>query len=84
MIYALEHRSDEERRAIETVVTDGNYEQVPFMRIVKILERHGSIARAYERAYTFTEKARAIIVYFPDSPAQRALGAIVDLVTARN
>ena len=84
VIYALEHCSDEDRRAIETVVADGNYEQVPFMRIVKILERHGSIARAYERAFTFTDKARAVITSFPDSPAQRALGAIVDLVTARS
>src|SRR5271163_5138316 len=40
MIYALESASAEERQAVETVIVDGNYEQVPFMRIVQILERH--------------------------------------------
>ncbi len=84
IIYALENASPEERQAVETVVNDGNYEQVPFMRIAKILEKHGAIARAYERAYTFTEKARSIILGFPESPAQRGLCAIVSLVTARN
>ena len=40
MIYALESASSEEREAVETVIADGNYDQVPFMRIVQILERH--------------------------------------------
>jgi geranylgeranyl pyrophosphate synthase len=65
-------------------LADGSYEQVPFMRVLQILEHHGAIQRAYERAHTFTEKARSVIATFPDSPAQRALSAVVDLVTERN
>jgi len=84
MIYALETASAEERRAIETVIADGTYEEVPFMRILQILEHHKAISRAYERAHTFTEKARTVIASFPESPAQRALQAIVDLVTERH
>jgi octaprenyl-diphosphate synthase len=84
MIYALEAATLEERSAVEAVMTDGSYEQIPFMRIQQILKHHGSVARAYERAHTFTEKARSIIATFPESPAQRALGAIVELVTERN
>ena len=84
MIYALETASTEERSAVEVVLADGNYEQVPFMRVLQILERHGAIGRAYDRAHTFTEKARSIIATFPDSPSQRALSAIVDLITERN
>lgn len=84
MIYALESASPEERRAVEAVMTDGSYEQVPFMRILQILERHRAVSRAYERARTFTDRARATVIEFPDSPAQRALGAIVDLVTERS
>lgn len=84
MIYALEKTSAEERQTIETVINDAAYEQVPFMRIVQILERHQAISRAYERAHTFTERSRAIIATFPESPAQRALQAVVDLVTERN
>ena len=84
LIYALQTATDEERRAVETVIADTNYEQVPFMRVLKILEHHGSVKRAYARAHAFTEKSRAIIATFPESPAQRALHAIVELVTERN
>jgi len=84
MIYALETASAHERQAIESVVASGNYEQVPLMHIVQILERQHAISRAYERAHTFTQKSRAIIMEFPESPAQRALHSILDLVTGRD
>ena len=84
MIYALQTASAEERSAVETVIADGTYEEVPFMRILQILEHHKAIFKAYERAHAFTEKARTVIAGFPDSPAQRALQAIVDLVTERH
>jgi octaprenyl-diphosphate synthase len=84
MIYALENASHDERQSIEAVVTDGNYDQVPFMQIRRILEHHGAVARAYERANAFTEKSRALIGEFPESPAQRALCSVVDLVTERS
>jgi octaprenyl-diphosphate synthase len=83
MIYALETASPEERHAVKTVITDGSYRDVPFARILEILERHGAVSRAYDRAYAFTEKSRALLAAFPDSPAQRALQAIVELVTER-
>jgi octaprenyl-diphosphate synthase len=84
MIYALETASANERQVIEGVVAAGSYEQVPLMQIVQILERHNAISRAYERAHTFTRKSRAIITAFPESPAQRALRSILDLVTGRD
>ncbi len=84
MIYALERASAEERRAVETVLTECSYEQVPFMHVLQILERHGAVTRAYERAHSFTEKARQHLAAFPDSPAQRALNSIIDLVTERS
>jgi octaprenyl-diphosphate synthase len=84
MIYALESASAEERKLIEAVIHDGSYEHVPFMRVLQILETHGAVARAYDRARTFTEKSRAIIGSLPESPAQRALQGIVELVTERS
>jgi octaprenyl-diphosphate synthase len=84
LIYALETADAEERKLVETVLTDGNYDQVPFSKIVHILNRHRGIERAQERAESFTEKARAIIAEFPESPYQRALAAVTDLVTARD
>ncbi|HMF75752.1 MAG TPA: polyprenyl synthetase family protein [Bryobacteraceae bacterium] len=84
MIYALEAAGPDERKAVETVISDGNYDNVPFMHILHILKRHQSIPRAYERAHAFTEKSRVLISSFPESPAQRALLAVVGLVTERN
>jgi octaprenyl-diphosphate synthase len=83
MIYALEGCSEAERRMVETVMTDGSYEQVPFMQIVQILDRQSSIKRAYDRARHFTDRSRSILSTFPDGPAQRALNSILDLVTER-
>ncbi len=83
MIYALENATPEDRHVIETVINDGNYEQVPFMRVLQILEHHKTISRAYDRAHAFTRKARELIRSFPESPAQRALQAVVELVTER-
>ena len=84
LIYALEAADPEERKLVETVLTDGNYDQVPFSKILKVLHRHRGIERAQERAQAFTEKAREIISEFPDSPYQRALWAVTDLVTDRD
>jgi octaprenyl-diphosphate synthase len=84
LIYALETADAEERKLVETVLADGNYDQVPFSKIIHILHRHRGIERAQERAQAFTEKARCIIATFPASPYQRALNAVTDMVTARD
>ncbi len=83
VIYALETASPEERRAVETVMNDGNYNQAPFLSILQILHSHRGIERARERAQAFTDKARAIISEFPDSRYQRALMAVTELMTDR-
>ncbi len=57
LIYALESAEPEERRLVETVLADGNYDQVPFGKILHILHRYHGIERAQERALAFTEKA---------------------------
>jgi octaprenyl-diphosphate synthase len=84
LIYALETADAEERKLVETVLADGNYDQVPFSKILQVLNRHRGVERAQERAESFTEKARSIIAEFPESPYQRALAAVTDLVTARD
>jgi octaprenyl-diphosphate synthase len=84
LIYALESADPEERKLIETVLADGNYDQVPFGKVLQILNRHKGIERAQVRAHQFTEKAREIIAEFPASPYQRALAAVTGLVTERD
>jgi octaprenyl-diphosphate synthase len=84
LIYALESAEPEERRLVETVLADGNYDQVPFGKILQILHRHSGVERARERAQSFTEKARGIILEFPDSLYRRSLLSVTDLVTDRD
>jgi octaprenyl-diphosphate synthase len=84
MIYALENASEEERQLVQTVMNEGSYEQVPFMRIVQILDRHGAVLRAYDRARHFTERSRTLLLTFPSSEAKSALHSILDLVTERS
>jgi octaprenyl-diphosphate synthase len=84
LIYALEQATAEEKMLVETVLKNGNYETVPFRRILEVVNRYEGIKRARERAQSFTEKARSIMSQFPESRYQRALLAITDLMADRD
>jgi octaprenyl-diphosphate synthase len=83
LIYALEACVNGDRAAVESVLHDRSYDKVPFADVLGLIERHRGIERARERACDFAEKARSIIADFPESPWQRALVAVTDLVTDR-
>jgi len=83
LLYALTEASPEERQLVEAVLADGGYDNVPFSRILRIIDDHDGVARARERAGSFIQKARAIITEFPDSPYRRALAAVAELITER-
>jgi octaprenyl-diphosphate synthase len=84
LIYALEDADPEDQQLVENVLKDGNYDRVPFKQILRVIERHRGFERVRERAQAFTDKARAIVTEFPESPYQRALSALTDLVTDRD
>jgi octaprenyl-diphosphate synthase len=84
LIYALESADPEERKLVETVLADGSYDQVPFGKVLHLINRYRGIERAQERARGFTQAARAIIGEFPPSEYQRALFAVTDLITDRD
>jgi octaprenyl-diphosphate synthase len=84
LIYALEDATAEERSMVEAVLKDENYDSVPFSRILSMIERNRGFDRVRERAQAFTDKARSIVTEFPESPYQRALTALTDLVTERD
>jgi octaprenyl-diphosphate synthase len=84
LVYALEQASSEERRRVEIILRERNYDRVPFPQILAMVERYQGIVRVKERAQAFTEKARGIIGEFPDSPYQRALYSVTELVTERD
>jgi octaprenyl-diphosphate synthase len=84
LVYALERATPDERALVETILHDRSYENVPFKRILALLEKYQGIERVKERAQAFTEKARQTISEFPESPYQRALLAVTDLITERD
>lgn len=84
LVYALECATPSERQLVETILEQRSYDDVPFSRILALLERYRGIERVKERAQAFTEKARALISEFPESKYQRALMAVTELVTERD
>ena len=84
LVYALERATPAERELVATILRDRNYDAVPFQRILALLKQYQGIERVRDRAQAFTEKARAIIATFPESPYQRALLAVTELVTERD
>jgi octaprenyl-diphosphate synthase len=84
LIYALERATPAEREGIETILRENSYERVPFRSVKQMIEKYGGFERAKNRANAFTEKARQIIGSFPESPYQRALYSVTELVTERD
>jgi octaprenyl-diphosphate synthase len=84
LIHALSRANAEERKLVETVLADGNYEQVPFLKILHFIRKYNGIEQAMDKAQVFTDKARALMSQFPESSYQRALLAVTGLVTERD
>ncbi|HTA45859.1 MAG TPA: polyprenyl synthetase family protein [Bryobacteraceae bacterium] len=84
LVYALETASAAEKRLVETVLRDRSYDAAPFAEIFSMIERHGGIQRTRERAQHFTDRARQLVAEFPESPYQRALCTLTDLITERD
>ncbi|MEZ5400307.1 MAG: polyprenyl synthetase family protein [Bryobacteraceae bacterium] len=84
LIYALAQATPGERDLINAVLADRHYERVPFSRILDIIHRYRGIEQARARAHAFTDKARALIGAFPESPYQRALHTVTELIIERD
>jgi octaprenyl-diphosphate synthase len=84
LIYALEGEDREGRAMVDTVLRTRSYDEVSVQRIRAFIERQDGVERARKRAESFAEKARTILQEFPESPYQRALAAVTDLVTDRD
>jgi octaprenyl-diphosphate synthase len=84
LVYALECASPHERKLVETILKQRSYNEVPFSRILELLEKYRGIERVREKAQAFTDRARQIIGEFPESPYQRALLTVTELVTERD
>jgi geranylgeranyl pyrophosphate synthase len=52
--------------------------------LAALIEKYNGFGRIQDRAQAFTDKARQLIGEFPESPYQRALYAVTELVTDRD
>jgi octaprenyl-diphosphate synthase len=84
LVYALENATPAERHQVEMVLDDRTYDSTSFADIYAMVEGRGGIQRTRERAQQFTDRARQLVAEFPDSPYQRALCMLTDLVTERD
>jgi octaprenyl-diphosphate synthase len=83
VLHALERCSAEERRTIESVLSNGGFNGITPRDIVAILNRHGSIDAAYARAVEFSNNAREAICTFPNSEIKRVLLWVPEFVVER-
>lgn len=84
LVYALEQASEGERNLVADVLRDRSYDTVSFENVLALVDRYDGIERTRTRALQFTDRARQIVAEFPDSPWQRALYTLTDLVTECN
>jgi len=83
VIHALENGSAVEREAIQTVLSDRNFDLVAHAEIMGILHRHGSVDYAMNTAFQYADTARASLGGLEDSEYKRALLWVPDFVVAR-
>jgi octaprenyl-diphosphate synthase len=83
VIHALENGTEIEREAIQTVLTDRNFEAVTHAEILDILQRNGSVEYAMNTAFQYAETARTALNVLADSEFKRALLWVPDFVVAR-
>src|SRR5579872_1119312 len=57
LIYALEQATGDERRMVENILRRRDYDEVPFARVLLLIDRYHGIERVRERAQAFTDKA---------------------------
>jgi octaprenyl-diphosphate synthase len=83
VIHALERCTPAERKSIEKILSDRAFDGVTHEEILEILNRHGSIEAAHEKAAEYAERAAKAICTFADSEFKRALLWAPEFVVAR-
>jgi octaprenyl-diphosphate synthase len=83
VIHALQRCTPTERKLIETVVQDRVFQENTHSQVLAILNRHGSLDAAYEKAMQYADLARNAICSFPDTEIKRALLWAPEFVVAR-
>jgi octaprenyl-diphosphate synthase len=82
LIFLLE-KEPSMRRAVQTVMREGDYKEVQRATLLRAVERAGALAGARERAYGYAEAARNALDTLPRSEHGDALRAIPTYIIER-
>jgi octaprenyl-diphosphate synthase len=83
LIYLLEHDSSL-RADVQTVMREGNYEQVNRKMLLEAVETSGALERARERAWEYADAARRSLSVLPESEHCDALLSIPTYIIERD
>jgi octaprenyl-diphosphate synthase len=83
LIYLLESNASW-RAHLQTIMQEGNYQQVERAALLAAVERTGALERARERAYEYAEAARGVLDAVPASKYWDALYSIPTYIIERD
>lgn len=83
LILALQQCGKEEKKMVETVMSDQSYDRVSLQSVLGLLNKYAAIDTVRRRALTYTETAAAQLEAFSDSSYKRALTSVTEWVVDR-
>ncbi len=82
LIYARTRCTDEQREFLDTVIRDGNIDELP--RVLKIIQQTKALELAHQQAAAISREAAACLSDLPDTEYRQALLDICAYATERN
>jgi octaprenyl-diphosphate synthase len=82
LIHALAKAPKKEGKEILGMIKNGG-KQLKARGVIEFVRRHDGLDYADRKAHEFSEKAKALLAPFPDSPGKRSLLAFADFVIER-
>jgi len=83
LIYLLQRCGEDEAAKVACVLDEGGFHSVSFAEVLDLMERHGALRRARDKARELAEQAHSALDAFADSPYKDALRALPEFVLDR-
>jgi octaprenyl-diphosphate synthase len=83
LIYLLEKGIDGHREMVETVMREEGFQSVSREEILRLIDEHGTLARAQSEARRYADQAVDALKIFPPSPYRQALMSVPRFIIER-
>ena len=84
LIYALNNSTKKEKRWIINTVKNHNEDRKRVRELIQLVRDKGGIEYTQQKMYEYKEKAMAILVTLPPTPARLSMIQLIDYITERN